>query len=191
MTVITDRRVSENFWLSEVIRSETADREGIDNLPPPSVLRLIETLTCPGLERTRVELGRRGMYPTSFYRCPELNCMVGGAMTRDSLQDVLLTTMINSVRTRAQQRLSDGRFGESNSGHMSGLAVDFTCPGFGSPKAICEALEKVKHLILYDQLIHEFGNWVHIAFAEQPRLMPLTIDRFGTRHGILDIRLTI
>jgi hypothetical protein len=33
----------------------------------------------------------------------------------------------------------------------------------------------------YDQLILEFGRWVHISFSTSPRHHALVIDRTGTR----------
>ncbi len=60
--------------------------------------------------------------------------------------------------------------GQPTSGHMLGYCIDFTCPKFGSPKAICEALAKSN--IPFDQLIME-GTWVHISF--DPRLRRQTL----------------
>lgn len=57
--------------------------------------------------------------------------------------------------------------GSRTSAHMRGEAVDFICPGFGSPLAICRALSIQKDLP-YDQIIEE-GSWVHIGFAKFPR----------------------
>ena len=74
--------------------------------------------------------------------------------------------------------------GASNSAHMSGLAVDFTCPGFGDPISICHALSPHMAELGIDQLIHEFGSWVHLGLsAGAPRMMALTIDQGGTRNG--------
>ena len=67
---------------------------------------------------------------------------------------------------------------------MSGLAVDFSCPGFGTPKAICKKLEPHMRALGVDQLIHEYDSWVHLGLsASEPRHMALTIDNKGTRHG--------
>jgi zinc D-Ala-D-Ala carboxypeptidase len=75
--------------------------------------------------------------------------------------------------------------GASSSAHMSGLAVDFTVPGFGSPIEICKALTPHMAELQIDQLIHEFDSWVHLglAAAGAPRMMALTIDNGGTRQG--------
>jgi putative chitinase len=61
--------------------------------------------------------------------------------------------------------------GSNNSAHTLGYAVDFTCPGYGSPKDICNAIMAAK--IQYDQLIYE-GTWVHISFDTKNRMQDLT-----------------
>jgi zinc D-Ala-D-Ala carboxypeptidase len=74
--------------------------------------------------------------------------------------------------------------GSKNSAHMSGLAVDFSCPGFGTPKAICKKLEPHMRELGVDQLIHEYDTWVHLGLnAVTPRYQALTIDNKGTRNG--------
>lgn len=73
--------------------------------------------------------------------------------------------------------------GSKNSAHMHGLAADFTCPGFGAPLAICRQLEEQMAELGIDQLIHEFGAWVHLGLSDEPRHMAMTIDHAGTRHG--------
>jgi hypothetical protein len=74
--------------------------------------------------------------------------------------------------------------GSKNSAHMVGLAVDFSCPGFGSPRAICKKLEQHMQELGVDQLIHEYDTWVHLGLsADAPRHMALTIDTKGTRTG--------
>jgi zinc D-Ala-D-Ala carboxypeptidase len=76
--------------------------------------------------------------------------------------------------------------GSKSSAHMSGLAVDFSCPGFGTPRQICKALEAHMVELRIDQLIHEFNTWVHLGMNAQgfdPRHMALTIDNKGTRNG--------
>jgi hypothetical protein len=72
--------------------------------------------------------------------------------------------------------------GSKNSAHMSGLAVDFSCPAFGTPLAICEALAPHMERLGIDQLIHEYDTWVHLGLSTGvPRHMALTIDTNGTR----------
>jgi zinc D-Ala-D-Ala carboxypeptidase len=74
--------------------------------------------------------------------------------------------------------------GAKTSAHVHGLAVDFSCPGFGTPIQICKALQPHMKDLGIDQLIHEFNTWVHLGLsAGQPRQMALTIDNRGTRSG--------
>lgn len=57
--------------------------------------------------------------------------------------------------------------GVSTSAHVQGLAVDFTCSGYGNTTQIVEAIYKSD--VQYDQLILEYPNksttWVHLGFA--------------------------
>lgn len=74
--------------------------------------------------------------------------------------------------------------GAKSSAHISGLAVDFSCPGFGTPKAICHKLHPHMKALGVDQLIHEYDIWVHLGLSSgEPRHMALTIDNKGTRNG--------
>lgn len=67
--------------------------------------------------------------------------------------------------------------GSMTSAHMSGQAVDFICPSFGTPYEVCKEIEKSS--ILFDQLILE-ETWVHISFAPRMRREVLTKKRHGT-----------
>jgi zinc D-Ala-D-Ala carboxypeptidase len=69
--------------------------------------------------------------------------------------------------------------GSLTSQHMTGQAVDFICPRFGTPRQIVDALAESD--VPYDQLILEFGRWVHISFSDKARRQALIIDRTGTR----------
>lgn len=70
--------------------------------------------------------------------------------------------------------LNDAVGGSLTSQHRYGLAVDFVAPGFGSPFEVCTAIEASG--IMFDQLIHEYGRWVHISFVRNaPRRSVLSI----------------
>lgn len=69
--------------------------------------------------------------------------------------------------------------GAQNSDHTRGDAADFICQGFGAPSTIVSALKDSG--IQFDQLIEEFGRWVHISFGPRMRGQVLRIDRNGTR----------
>jgi len=53
--------------------------------------------------------------------------------------------------------------GAANSAHLFGLAVDFICPQFGTPIAICHRIEASP--LSFDQLIFEH-TWVHLGLAK-------------------------
>ena len=79
--------------------------------------------------------------------------------------------------------------GAANSQHLFGLAADFTAPAFGSPLAVAEAIAGSG--MGFDQLIAEFGKWVHVSVppdGAEPRRQRLTIDRLGTRTGLMEAR---
>jgi len=65
----------------------------------------------------------------------------------------------------------------SASAHTDGDAADFICPGFGSPSTVVSALMEAG--IAFDQLIQEYGEWVHISFAPRMRGQVLRIDEQG------------
>lgn len=56
--------------------------------------------------------------------------------------------------------------GRENSAHTTGHAVDFICPGFGSPADVCRRLAAAG--VKCDQIIFE-GSWCHISFAPAMR----------------------
>jgi zinc D-Ala-D-Ala carboxypeptidase len=62
--------------------------------------------------------------------------------------------------------------GAIHSAHLSGLAADIQCPEFGAPLQLCQAIESSD--IKYDQLIHEYRCWCHIAVGGAERHLSLT-----------------
>ncbi len=63
--------------------------------------------------------------------------------------------------------------GVPDSAHRRGYAVDFTCAGFGDVTAVCKAIAASG--LQYDQLIWEYGSWVHISFSPRMRRQNLWI----------------
>lgn len=63
--------------------------------------------------------------------------------------------------------------GSKNSQHMTGEAVDFIAPGFGNVSAIVERIKSSG--LVFDQLIDEYGSWVHISFSSKPRKQMLVV----------------
>lgn len=69
-------KLSAHFNLDEFVRSNTATKHGIDNTPPPDVVRRIWS-TAGHMEMIRALLGKPILI-SSGYRCAELNKAVGG-----------------------------------------------------------------------------------------------------------------
>jgi zinc D-Ala-D-Ala carboxypeptidase len=134
-------KLSDNFYLDEFTRSQTAARFGIDNsikigsMEYLNVVRLCRDVLQP----IRNALGP--VYISSGYRCAQLNKKMDGA---------------------------------ANSQHTKGEAADITVTDH-TPLQVanwCAA-----NLTNYDQIIHEFGEWVHVSVPRNlntPRLQTLT-----------------
>ena len=150
------RHLSRHFTLDELIASQTAARHGIDNTPPPGVVRNLRRLAAL-LEKIRKLLGGTPILVSSGYRCAALNAAVGGARA---------------------------------SAHMAGLAADFTAPDYGSVVQVARRIAESN--LRYDQLIHEYGAWVHIGLAPgrgKPRRQNLSIFKgTGYLKGIVTRR---
>jgi zinc D-Ala-D-Ala carboxypeptidase len=145
-------KLTEHFALEEFTDSQTAARQGINNVPPASSQeRKNIQRTAEVMEDVRSILGHKPILISSGYRSPQVNAAVGGSKT---------------------------------SAHMSGLAADFTCPGYGKPIAVCKKLHPHMKELGIDQLIHEYDTWIHLGLsAGAPRHQALTIDSKGTRTG--------
>lgn len=78
-------QLTEHFTLAEFVRSETADRNHIDNTPSQEVVDNLRALCRNVLEPARVAFGEP-IYITSGYRCPVLNKAVGGKPTSQHLR---------------------------------------------------------------------------------------------------------
>ena len=79
--------------------------------------------------------------------------------------------------------------GSRSSAHMKGLAADFRCPNFGEPLKVAAEIADIA--FDFDQIIHEYGRWVHLGIAapgETGRRQLLTIDNAGTRTGLHPVR---
>jgi len=65
--------------------------------------------------------------------------------------------------------------GQPHSAHLMGLAADFICPSFGTPREICQAV--LRSELNYEQVILEFDSWCHVAFA--------TLGRISKREALI------
>lgn len=69
--------------------------------------------------------------------------------------------------------------GSRSSAHMTGHAVDFVCPDFGTPAQVAAHL--ARHLKGFDQIIEEFGSWIHVGFGPGIRAQLLTARKVRGR----------
>lgn len=73
-------QLTQHFTLDELTRSQTAIRQGIDNIPPGSAQINLARL-AEKLESIRSACGHRAVQITSGYRSPALNARIGGSRT--------------------------------------------------------------------------------------------------------------
>lgn len=92
------------------------------------------------------------------------------ALGLEAVRSLLMAPIIITSGYRSPA-LNKAIGGAKNSQHVKGEAVDFICPGFGSPKEVCEAINRSS--LQFDQLIYE-GTWIHISFSEKPKREALT-----------------
>ena len=148
MTVlIEDEPLSPHFMLSEMLRSDNAERLGIAEQysPPPAVIDMLKT-GCQTLEIAReaicIEMKQEtAIHISSAYRCEALNAATPGSADH------------------SQHQVFDKQ------GKLLGCAFDTHVQGM----TIEEWYQFLRHLARTDprfkfgQLIQEFGNWVHIG----------------------------
>jgi hypothetical protein len=79
------QKLSPNFTLSEMIKSETASRRGLDNTPGEVEVNNLKALSVNVLQKVRDHYGK-GVHVNSGFRHPEVNAAVGGSRTSDHCQ---------------------------------------------------------------------------------------------------------
>ena len=73
-------KLSEHLDLAEVIKSDTAKRKGISNMPTPEHLENFKKLAENVFEPIRKHFGVP-IHISSGYRSKELNALIGGSLT--------------------------------------------------------------------------------------------------------------
>ncbi len=93
------------------------------------------------------------------------------AKAMEAVRKVLDSRPISINSWYRNQELNRAVGGSKNSDHMSGSAVDFICPKFGSPLQICTELRTFAEQLGFKQLILEH-SWVHISWSHIPNVKP-------------------
>ena len=75
-------KLTENFTLSEMVKSETALRNGLDNTPGDAEIANLKLLAEKVLQPIRNHY-KTGVKVNSGFRHPEVNAAVGGSKTSD------------------------------------------------------------------------------------------------------------
>jgi len=74
-------KLSKNFSLQELVKSNTATRRNINNTPTQEVITNLQVLVDNVLQPLRDRVGT--IVISSGYRSPELNATIGGSSTSD------------------------------------------------------------------------------------------------------------
>lgn len=160
------RKLSAHFTLEELIFSEFAERNGIDNTPPPAVLANLERLAL-ALDEVRVIINRPVIVSSGF-RCE--------AIEREFTQRDYSAWCIGHGYAEMEQ---SWKIYFATKAHPEGRAGDIVSPQYGTPFQICQAI--VGAGVEFDQLIQEY-KWVHFGIAElgvTPRRQVLTLNPQG------------
>lgn len=75
-------RLTNNFTLEELTKSETALRRNLENTPTVEVVENLQALATYVLQPVRDHFAK-GVKVNSGYRAPEVNAAVGGSRTSD------------------------------------------------------------------------------------------------------------
>jgi putative chitinase len=100
----------------------------------------------------------------------QLENMKKAAAGLEQLRAVSGPLRINSWLRLPEVNVAVG--GSKVSSHMDGWAIDVSSSKL-SPIELCHKVEELG--IKFDQMIHEFGRWMHISFAPEMRQQKLTI----------------
>lgn len=123
------------------------------------------------------EAARRGIDNTPTMEIANQLDMTANQM--DKVRDLLGHPVLVSSGYRCPE-LNAAVRGSPTSSHMCGEAVDFTCPKFGTVREVFDAVRR--SYIRFDQLIIEYGRWVHIGFGPQMRGQVLAYNGSGYKE---------
>lgn len=168
-----DNNLSRNFTLSEMLKSNTANRWGFEEqyTPPIQVVDNLKELCIHVLQPIRDLIGRP-IKITSAYRCPRVNAKVGGASKK--------------VGGKVIQ----------TSQHVYGQAADIEVwvDGLEANGILVSAIKELMAdpKFEFDQCILEYGtlknpSWIHLSYSKNNNRMQILRKETGKPY--INIRL--
>jgi hypothetical protein len=100
----------------------------------------------------------------------QLENMKVAAANLEKVRDATGALRVNSWLRLPDVNVAVG--GSKVSSHMDGWAIDVSSTAH-TPYELCQLVKKTG--IKFDQMIYEFGRWMHISFAPEMRQQELTI----------------
>ena len=100
----------------------------------------------------------------------QLANMKSAAEQLEAVRNVTGALRVNSWLRLPDVNMAVG--GSKVSSHMDGWAIDCSSSAH-TPYALCQLV--IKAGIKFDQMIHEYGRWMHLSFAPEMRQQALTI----------------
>jgi hypothetical protein len=148
--------MTANFWESEVGKSNTAERRGINNTPPAEAMAKAKLLAEKCLQPIRDEFG--AFSPESWYRCEPLERVL---TAKGFAQWVLKNPAFKGSTAWVEYF--------SRKSHPKGEAADFEIVGVDN----LALFDWIKNNLEFDQLIIEGyrkgvrnSGWIHISYRE-------------------------
>lgn len=90
------------FTIAEMVKSETADRRGIDNRLPKALICNVDGLIDNVLDPLREAYGKP-VIVTSGYRCEALNKAVGGSKTSEHMKG-MAADIVGTPNTKTENK---------------------------------------------------------------------------------------
>lgn len=115
-------KLTENFSLAEMTKSETALRRGLDNTPGEEEINNLRTLCEQVLQPIRTAYGR-GVKVNSGFRHPDVNAAVGGSRTSDHCRGMAADIEIPGVANYDLAKYIEDYF------EFTQLILEFYTPG--------------------------------------------------------------
>ncbi len=139
------------------------------------------TLEEMTFSETAVRHGWHNQPPTEYYENLKRLCEYVLEPIREAFGAIRITSGYRSPEVNAAVG------SKPSSAHIEGRAADIQVATM-RPLVLARAIDELD--LPCDQIIHEFGRWVHLAIAKlgsAPRKELLTIDQSGARLGLVEI----